>query len=282
MTKTHKILILVTIIMCGLIAVSFIIYFLFCVFSPYRDKAKSDLIIAVRESDIETVVEILDKYPALSNESRHEFSLWRPVDTTPLEEAVRFGDFEIVKLLVERGADVNKSCSPYYPLTSLKTFDSDILWYLIDNGADVTFKGKGSYAKELIYCIFNYKDDSDSDLAKEKFDLIVYILNEWQKFGEVSSLEFVPDIWILSAIEDNYLIIEYMLENQMIDINSKADSWYKKATALIYAVENQNYLVVEILLDYGADTDIIDDLGKTAMDYAIELNDEKLIEMLSE
>ncbi len=269
-------------IFCILILAFIIFYFLCFVFFPNRDKAKSDLIIAIRESDIETVVEILDEYPSLSNESRHAFSIWRPMDTTPLEEAVRFGDIEIVKLLVERGADVNKSCSLYYPLTSFQTADFDIIWYLINNGADVTFNGEWSHTKKLIYGILNYKNDSDFHLAKEEFDLIVYILNECQKVREISSLEFISDIWILSARENNWLIIEYMLENQMIDINIKVDSWYKNATALIYAVEKQNYLVIERLLDFGADITLKDADGKTALDYAIELEDEKLIKMLSE
>ena len=68
---------------------------------------------------------------------------------------------------------------------------------------------------------------------------------------------------------------------KIYDIDEIVNPKYTQKTALIIAVEQQSYNACQILLDYGADKSIKDTYDKTAVDYAEELNDERLIAMLN-
>ena len=84
------------------------------------------------------------------------------------------------------------------------------------------------------------------------------------------------------------------MQNNIFDINERFD---KNETALIYVLKGElsyndnkvyydkitnrdTYGICELLLRYGADKTLKDIYGKTAYDYAVELKDEKLIELI--
>lgn len=62
--------------------------------------------------------------------------------STPLEAAVSYGHYEIVKMLIKRGADVNKPGHANYAPLSRSSHHIEIMELLIRKGADVNPKGQ--------------------------------------------------------------------------------------------------------------------------------------------
>ena len=104
------------------------------------------MINAIENNDIEKLERILKfSNPNCTTEAAMVSAMSQTGRYTPLGEACKTGDFEMVKLLVENGADVNYV--PSYTIASPVGFavESDstdnlkIVKYLIENGADVNY-----------------------------------------------------------------------------------------------------------------------------------------------
>lgn len=97
-----------------------------------------------------------------------------------------------------------------------------------------------------------------------------------------------------AVIRNNTFVVEYFLKNKLFDVNDPVVKG-TKTSALIqlikFEIVDKDYYddkyyrdtigVCEMLLKYGADKTITDDSGKTAYDYAVELGDQNLLELLS-
>ncbi|SIN82115.1 Ankyrin repeat-containing protein [Chryseobacterium scophthalmum] len=97
--------------------------------------------------DISNVIKTLDEYPT-------EINL---VGGTPLNHAINRGRYEIVKYIVERGANVNdlydKNYSPLMSAVNGKNIE--MVKLLLENGADVNLKDK--YGNDALWkAVFNY------------------------------------------------------------------------------------------------------------------------------
>lgn len=105
------------------------------------------------DKDINNVIKTLDEYPT-------EISL---VDGTPLNHAVNRSRNEIVKYLVERGANVNALYDGHYsPLMSaVGNKNIDMVKLLLESGADVNLKDK--YGNDAL---FKAVDTLNLDLIK--------------------------------------------------------------------------------------------------------------------
>ena len=78
---------------------------------------------AVESGDVVTVEKLLDNYPEFLN-------LKAPNNWNPVMFAIRYGHFEIVKLLFERGASMCTR-SPF-DLAFHSQFDHyEVIWYLL-------------------------------------------------------------------------------------------------------------------------------------------------------
>lgn len=78
--------------------------------------------------------------------------------------------------------------------------------------------------------------------------------------------------------DDAQKIIIFLLENGA-PINDKGKSKYNRKTALHSAVENNLPEIVEILLNYDADTTLQDSKGRTAYELAVEKKRQKIKEI---
>ncbi|MBW3521211.1 MULTISPECIES: ankyrin repeat domain-containing protein [unclassified Chryseobacterium] len=99
------------------------------------------------DKDITNVIKTLDEFPT-------EINL---VDGTPLNHAINRGRNEIVKYLVERGANVNALYEGHYsPLMSaVGNNNVEMVKLLLENGADVNLKDK--YGNRALWkAILNY------------------------------------------------------------------------------------------------------------------------------
>lgn len=99
------------------------------------------------DKDISNVIKTLDEYPT-------EINL---IDGTPLNHAINRGRDEIVKYLVERGANVNALYEGHYsPLMSaVGSNNIEIIKLLIEKGANVNLKDK--HGNDALWkAVFNY------------------------------------------------------------------------------------------------------------------------------
>ena len=98
----------------------------------------------------------------------------------------------------------------------------------------------------------------------------------------IGSYDGIKTLLGLAAYQNNALVIEYLLDSSVYDIDSIANPTNTQKTALIIAVEQQSYRACETLLNNRANKGIKDADGHTAMYYAKQLNDKRLINMLSD
>jgi methionyl-tRNA formyltransferase len=117
----------------------------------YKDRI-NEILDAVRKNNVDFVREIL----------KHGYNIndWGENGWTPLMVAAYFGTFEIIKLLVQNGADVNAvnfngTSVLMYAMTNVsKTNDMKILDFLFSNGCNVNhmdYRDKSVYEYALEY-----------------------------------------------------------------------------------------------------------------------------------
>ena len=249
-----------------------------------KKEAKRNLFDALENNDRQAVSDILDEYPKLVNEDYYTFIT--PIDapnSSPLLTAIVYGDLDMVSLLVEKGADVNDSTVKIYPLhKALHLGKYDIAWYLIEHGADLSAMS-GSWEESVAFCILSQKIHSDDgEKEQDQFELLKYVLENGAPLDPpIGCQEGIKTLLGLAAYQNNSLVVQYLLDEKIYDIDEIVNPKYTQKTALIIAVEQQSYNACQILLDYGANKSIKDTYDKTAVDYAEELNDERLIAMLN-
>lgn len=231
-------------------------------FSIYGDgsseQASSNLYNAVLDNDIENVKDILSKGgdPNVTNF----------LGMTALNAAAGDGNIEIVKLLLDNGADINgvDLMLGWTPLMSAANDGhNEIVKLLIKRGADIDIQDTGGYTA-LIYAATAGETEAAKILIDAGAD-IDHIS------GGYSALT--------SAVEQSHPeTAKLLLEN-----NADPDALMKDGqTSLIAAVKNGNIEIVKALLDNGADISIKDDKGRTALEWAEFEQQEEMVKLLKE
>lgn len=162
-----------------------------------------------------------------------------PPDPDALALAISNKDFELVKLLVDKGVDVNKEGSAGYrqrsPLQrALEKGQTDIAEYLISKGADV-----------------NWKDCMGESLASDFFrhgdtQMAQFLVDHG---ADVDSRDAFGDTLLISAIHaDNTQFVRYLVEK---GANVNATNHFSDY-ALDIAERKKNQQIVELLVSKGA------------------------------
>jgi len=108
---------------------------------------------AAEEGDIGTVISILGENPELVNVKDEQ-------GMTPICKAAYYGNFELVKLLIDKGADINiRDENGFTPLHFSGHGNKKVVELLIANGADVN-------AKEALYSRTPLHFAGNAEIAK--------------------------------------------------------------------------------------------------------------------
>ena len=252
-----------------------------------RSHLKEGLFAAIKNNDIKTVMEIIDQSPSLINEHRVSCGLFG-IDrssNTPLLEACNVGNIDMIRFLVEKGADVNKGSNVVraYPLLdtleNAKTNRYEIAWYLIKNGASLEVVDRFySFPFAIVSCRIG---DNDTLAGEDALEMLLYAINNGVSLEAKEHTRYGITCLLGLAARKNYTpVCKYLLDNEYSNINDVVDEM--GATALIVATQEDAYGTCKMLLEYGADKDIVDIYGMTAYDYALETDDAALIALLSE
>lgn len=170
---------------------------------------------------------------------------WTALEATIVSSPAGLMDkrsFEIIKLLVEYGANLDKSSSLDPIVEQLSSwvslggepfneFRTEVLLYLLDNTE-------------------NYND----------FNIVFYD----------------------AARGGNVELVKIVLDNYAVDINYKRHFGRTPLIGVVsYPLAANVTEMISILLEHGADKNLADDNGKTAYDYAVETGNQEIIDLLS-
>lgn len=248
------------------------------------------LVHAIRSEDMATIEEILetrpscvDTYPQTAQEKLLNVVFEQQSMPYPIVAACKTDNFEIVKLLVEKGADLdcNDGSTPLSVTYSEKSEHwYQISTYLIENGASLDYIidyswGYSSILSDIVTSRggvgrLEYVTESETEVM----DAFLYAL-EHCDHSKVAWIYVLRD----SVMYDRIEIVELLLDGNYCDAN---DASISGLTPLIFAARFSTSEVVQVLLDRGADKDYIDPEGKTAYDYAIECENYEVAELLSD
>lgn len=184
---------------------------------------------------------------------------------TPLHVAVRRQSYEIVKLLLEHGADVNRRTFGYLwsPFNLAISGRWDIIALLLDFGAKVD-----SCGEHQITALHRATTFGRSDVVEK---LIQSGANVNAKDSDGKSALF------RAAMTENYDLLKFLILKGA-EINPVG----YKVSPLHCAVKKKNREIVNMLLDRGADVNFQLESSKTALNYAVENDDVEFVCLLIE
>ena len=182
-----------------------------------------------------------------------------------LIQAVQKGNFEIVKILVDNGADVNSSASSNTKALILAAEQGklEIVKYLAENGADVNLRDYYN-TTALMMASFEY------------LEIVRYLIEQGADVNAKNNNEYTA--LSQATLTGRFEIVKCLVENG-IDVNSKD---YFKNTALISASENGRVKIVKYLVEHGADVNIANEINITALSIASQVGCFEIVKYLVE
>lgn len=211
------------------------------------------------------------------------FNLMNKSKESALHLAVSTNHLFLVNLLLSKNIDVNlRDKDGLTPLVlSLKKPSEFIAIKLITNGASIQeYNELGLSVKqiarsqrlrellELLKFVDEHKDVSvyhlSSAIRMGNINIVDYLLNTFPEYKEIITKRNV----LLTAIKiKDHRTRKYMLQ-KLLSRGANPNNAEGGVTPLILAVISKQYQSVEKLLAYGADTNIVDDTGLSAVDHA--------------
>ncbi|WP_288694982.1 ankyrin repeat domain-containing protein [uncultured Brachyspira sp.] len=235
------------------------------------------LMIAVYKKDYDMVKYLLDK-GANSNTANNE-------KKTALTIANDYGKFDISKLLIQQGANINTQDE--HGLTALMNAamigDYEMVKFLLENGANINTKDNDGNT-ELYYNIRydHYEKEEMLENAKKIFNLLIKYgadVNTKDNYGAslldtAYTTELALNREMFKVLVENGFDLESRIKGGE---HSPADYDY---TPLMIAALRNDYDMVKFLVEKGADVNIEDDDGDTALDMAENLELREIADIL--
>jgi ankyrin repeat protein len=253
----------------------------------YNEYHFNRLIMTIYDEDIKSFSKELSQVKNLNNTPSNSITVFFSdrYDETPLQAACYAGNLNMVKSLIDHGADpdyVISKVAPVSPLMCVVEGDRDhpdkkyieIAKYLILIGADVNYKMNedGAVGVTALFKIVDCKNPSPN--ARE---MICLLCNNGANINDLTPYGTVMHCACLYGHND---LICFIIRNYQVDLNiQQSDSGM---TCLMYFCKcHDNEEIVKELLDAGSDPLITDFFGKTAYDYAYEEGNLNIASVLS-
>lgn len=235
-----------------------------------RDSTGGTLLIAAIQQGQILTIKYLLKHEADINK-RH-----KRTKTTPLMEASRIGDKSIVTLLLGQDPDLNKANKTNKStalMLAAGAGHNEIVELLLESGANKDLKNKKGNTALNLAKNSNHQQVVQLLISKKAAPLVDQ--DEEKKLTNSLSQDFEqmnmkpPVIPIINATKNGWIaVVEDLLTKYPKSVNT-IDSEGK--TALIHATIGKNLVLIELLLQHGADIDKVDHGGHAALFYAKEL-----------
>ncbi len=256
-------------------------------------KKNKSLFEAVKKADIEQVrlliaegADVDAKWRDVYNKNEGEDTSsprkkWR-MERTPLWHAVEAGKIEVVKLLVEAGADVNAGKWP--PLCqAVDENNTAIAKYLIDHGATINYPGDWGPLQESP-CISNNIEmvklliargaDINAGLwpalhtaiQRERRDIFELLIQRGADVKAKDTWGYTPLYYAIHNDDSDFMNI---LVANGADVNTKHPGG---ETPLHSAAITGRTEVVQFLLEAGANISVKDDRGQTALHVILDIS----------
>ena len=230
----------------------------------YTDK---EIISFIESGDFQTIKKLIE---SKSLDVNYNLEIDEYSKSTPLIQAIKYKQTDIINYLLENNADVNlkEELTGFTPLMA-SLHDITITELLIEKGADIEAKDDDGI-NALVYASTYNNEEMVKFLLEKGADAntVCEIENEHTDIASTPLMN--------AAYRGNTNIINMLLENGA-DINYTTDYGM---TALMMASSFNQFEAAKVLLENNADTSVTDEYGRTALDLS-KLEDYKdIVELL--
>jgi ankyrin repeat protein len=199
----------------------------------------------------------------ISSGANIEIQNGNALQMTPLYRQAEVGNVEIVKLLIEKGSDINKLCvNDYHALFVLNKNGVEIAKLFIERGLDINMTSKdGSTPLHACAQVGNA-------------ELIKYYLAVGANINATDNRGNLP---IHKLAFQATPVAKVLLENGQ-DVNAKNN---KGQTALHRAAGFGDIELIQYLISKSADVNVTDKDGVTPLYFAVKNNRREVVELLN-
>jgi ankyrin repeat protein len=185
---------------------------------------------------------------------------------TPLYRAVNVGHFELTKLLIKSGVNVNEACHDETPLCNAAFYGyTEIVKLLIDANADVNQADRDGTTPLYMAIMFN------------KTDVVKLLIENNANVNQATIGTRTP---LFAAAEDsNFEVVKLLLQHDAAINTATTDSSETPAHA---AARGGQLEVLKLLIDYGADINRVDHSQQTPLDTASANGSSDVVELLQQ
>ena len=250
---------------------------------------------AVKNGDIEQVKSLIAdgadidaRWGDTCTKEEQEKAKVKDVEKTPLCSAVDSNNIDLVKLLVEAGADINVDAKGWTPLCrAVDESKTAIVEYLIDHGAKVNYPA--DYGP--LQCVINNKEMTELLIAKgadvnysrggwpaimqtiydERVDIMELLIRHGADVNITDKKGYSPLYHVVIMYDPNKNLYMEMMK---LLIANGADVNYKnsRGETALWLAACYDTKVVQFLLEAGADINTKDNSGRTALHNAVQRN----------
>jgi ankyrin repeat protein len=249
--------------------------------------AKS-LISSINDDDYEQVKTLLDSSNGNVNSVHIWNTMWQKVVKekpilTPLQVACERGNYDIIKLLLENGADANKIHSTEdSPLEITCKMGNEkrleIVRLLVDYGATLTSDKRNMFV--------NYKHQKYQSyvmliVVETDYEDTISLIEYFESRGEqIDKMYSQGSLLHYACHVGNSSVIKYLVSERGLDINANNQNGATPLIVYTYPSKHKGIEGLNFLLENGADKSVRDNAGMTAYDRAIKNGDTEFAELL--